>query len=75
MGRFPDFEYPNTRRVGYNLGEYEGTAYFLPVCEKCGRYVKMDKSIQWNELYGVKEQPNATCSKCGRVFIGCEMID
>ena len=52
--------YENTRRVLYSCG-----AQFVPVCRKCGRYVKPDDTIQYND-YGVRNQPNATCSKCGR---------
>lgn len=72
---YPDYTYENTPRKGYELGDGEGTAYFLPVCTMCGRYVKMDSGIYWNEYQGVKDVPNATCSKCGRVKIECEMID
>ena len=54
------YAYENTRRV-----MYLGGATFVPVCEKCGRYVKADDTIQCND-YGVRNQPNATCSKCGR---------
>jgi ribosomal protein L32 len=66
-------EYEGTRRVIYESG-----AVFVPVCEKCGRYVKADKAIFVNEITGLKDTPNATCSKCGRVqmlfegFIGDE---
>lgn len=55
-----EFSYENTRRV-----TYEGGATFVPVCEKCGRYVKADDSVFTND-YGLKDQPNATCKKCGR---------
>jgi len=72
---YPEFTYENTRRVGYFLGEGEGTAYFLPVCTNCGRYVKMDKTIMWNESKGFKDQSNAICKKCGRIKIDCEIID
>lgn len=70
---YPEFAYENTRRVGYEI-EGEGTAYFLPVCPNCGRYVKMDDTIEYgNGMLGNK--PNATCKKCGRVKIPCELID
>lgn len=55
-----DFEYPSTSRVSY-----EGGATFVPVCTKCGRYVKADATI-WVGDAGLKPGPNATCSKCGR---------
>jgi ribosomal protein L32 len=55
------YEYEDTRRVVY--GE---DATFVPVCIKCGRYVKADEFIEVNDSVGLKKQPNATCSKCGR---------
>ena len=54
-------EYENTRRI-----EYEGGATFVPVCSKCGRFVKADNTIFVNDISGLIDQPNATCSKCGR---------
>lgn len=56
-----EYQYENTRRIVYGEG-----ATFVPVCIKCGRYVKADDSILVNDANGVKEQPNATCTKCGR---------
>ena len=53
-------EYENMRRVSY-----DGGAVFVPVCEKCGRFVKADNQIEINSN-GLKDQPNATCKKCGR---------
>jgi len=56
-----DFEYINTKRVSY------GGATFIPVCMKCGRYVKPDDIIHTNAWDGrLVKKPNATCSKCGR---------
>jgi hypothetical protein len=75
MSRFPEYIYENTPRNVYPLGDGEGDAYFLPVCPHCGRYIKMDDNVYWNEYNGFKDQPNATCSKCGRIKIECEMID
>ena len=72
---YPEYIYENTRRVGYDLGDDYGTAYILPVCTNCGRYVKMDESINWNEYKGISPEPNATCSRCGRIHLGIEMID
>lgn len=57
-------EYVETRRV-----RYTGGAQFVPVCEKCGRYVKADKTISVSEGLGLHPQPNATCSKCGRTHM------
>jgi len=56
-----DATYENFRRIVYGEG-----ATFIPVCEKCGRFVKADKTILINLEDGVKDCPNATCSKCGR---------
>ena len=55
------YEYENTRRVVYKSG-----ATFVPVCEKCGRYVKPYKKIYINEITGLKDHPNAWCKKCGK---------
>lgn len=73
--KYPGFEYNNTKRVTYNLGEGNGNACFLPVCPKCGRYVKMDHEIYWNEHNGLTDKPNASCFKCGRIKIDCECVD
>ncbi len=56
-----EYSYENTRRIDYGEG-----ATFVPVCTKCGRYVKADENILINDHEGLKKQPNATCSKCGR---------
>ena len=53
--------YENMRRVSYK------GATFVPVCEYCGRIVKIDKTIMVNGLDALSDAPNATCSKCGRV--------
>jgi len=55
-----DFEYENTRRI-----QYEGGATFVPVCLKCGRFVKANGRIRENDVVGLKDEPNAVCSKCG----------
>lgn len=53
-------EYENLRRV-----VYDGGAVFVPVCEKCNRFVKANKSIKVNDWHGLKDEPNAKCKKCG----------
>lgn len=58
-------EYENIRRIAYDCWE-EGKAVFVPVCEKCGRFVKADETIHVGFL-GLKDQPNGTCKKCGRI--------
>ena len=54
------------RRIAYDCGEGV-QAIFIPVCEKCGRFIKADKTIKVNESSGLKDEPNATCKKCGRI--------
>ncbi len=54
-------EYENIRRI-----VYDGGATFIPVCEKCHRFVKADKTINVCEMKGLSPEPNATCKKDGR---------
>ena len=61
------YEYENTRRIVFDCGEQMGNAVFIPVCEKCGRFVKANDSIVVNQDIGLKKEPNAKCSKCGNV--------
>ena len=61
------FEYENVRRI-----QYHGGATFIPVCTKCGQFVKADEIIFVNEETGVKNMPNATCNKCGRIMMPFE---
>ena len=61
------YEYECVRRVVYGEG-----STFVPVCEKCGRFVKADDSIMTNVATGKPSEPNATCSKCGRVSMPFE---
>ena len=58
------YEYENIKRVTYQ----DTGAVFIPVCDKCGRFVKADNEMEFN-IEGVfdKNKPNATCSKCGRI--------
>jgi ribosomal protein L32 len=55
------YEYEGIRRITYG-----DDAVFVPVCAKCGRFVKEDKFVLVNNESGLAKQPNATCSKCGR---------
>lgn len=57
-------EYENIKRIVYETDG--GMAVFIPVCEKCGRFVKADKFIFACESKGLKDCPNANCSKCAR---------
>ena len=67
-------EYEGMRRICYESG-----AQFVPVCEKCARFVKADETIKVSKGLGLSKDTNAECSKCGRThmlfegFIGvCE---
>ena len=56
----------------YDCGD-EGVATFVRVCPDCGRFVKANPTIFVNEMTGLKDEPNATCYKCGPVqmpFLG-----
>ena len=53
--------YDDVRRVVYREG-----ATFVPVCAKCGRFVKADRTVRMSES-GLRPGPNATCKRCGRV--------
>lgn len=56
------YSYENVRRVVYESG-----ATFIPICKKCGQFVKKDETIQINRLGELRDVPNATCKKHGRV--------
>jgi len=61
------YEYENMRRVIYpDKSGYYGDAIFIPVCPKCGRFVKANKTIRVSEA-GLKKEPNGKCSKCGDI--------
>lgn len=60
------YEYENTRRLVYDCEDI-GQAVFIPKCMICGRFVKADDTIKVNDMTGLKNQSNATCSKCGRI--------
>ncbi len=64
-----DCTYENVRRVVYDFGE-DGVLYFIPVCEKCGRFVKADETMSMRKY--TDNEPTATCSKCGRTAMLCE---
>jgi hypothetical protein len=60
-------EYEGMRRLVY------GDALFVPVCQRCGRFVRADAQMSM-KVTGSDEisqhlepaTPNATCAKCGR---------
>ena len=60
MKALAEFCYEGTRRQTYKDG-----ATFVPVCEKCFRFVKPHKTIRVNDGWGLHPEPNADCSKCG----------
>ena len=41
--------------------------FFVRQCPNCKKFVKADGKIKANRLYEPSQEPNATCSKCGRV--------
>jgi hypothetical protein len=55
------------RRVVYGEtdSEYAG-ATFVPVCSRCGRFVRADPEIRF-QAGTVAQGPNASCARCGRV--------
>lgn len=56
-------DYPNLRRVTYDFGE-SGMAVFVPVCPKCGRFVKAGMVfVTGSHVAG----HNAVCKHCGPV--------
>lgn len=57
------YEYENMSRISYG-GDDDGRAVFVPVCVKCARFVKAYPKINYN-CKGLKDEPNATCKKCG----------
>jgi len=48
---------------------YDGGATFIRVCNKCGRFVKADRTIKVNESVGLSKDANADCTKCGRTHM------
>jgi len=58
------YEYENVYRIIYDENDECGRATFVPVCEKCHRFVKANETIRIN-ANGLADEPNAICSKCG----------
>jgi hypothetical protein len=61
------YDYEGTRRICYG----DDNAQFVPVCPKCGRFVKAPLGICFDGL-GQPEKPNAECKKCGPISMPFE---
>jgi hypothetical protein len=60
-----DFE-DERNYIQYDGGDL-GQMLFVRRCPVCMRFVKPDLSVYANDSCGLKDKPNATCSKHGRV--------
>jgi len=56
------YEYEGLQRKVYGDG-----LTFIPVCGRCGRFVRADPDVTIDGFGDLVKQPNATCSRCGRV--------
>lgn len=56
-------DYEDVRRVIYDFGDSIGRAVFIPVCERCGRFVTAG-TVRAGEG-GLASEPNAECRRCG----------
>lgn len=64
-------EYENLRRVTYgDEADDCGLMVFVPVCVRCGRFVKADKAVRPKDAQ--EDRPTATCKKHGRVAMHFE---
>ena len=67
MSLYGDHEYANTRRVCYPEEDGgEGGATFIPICPICGRYVKANPTIRYND-FGLVDEPNGVCKIHGPI--------
>lgn len=57
----------NTPMKFYGDDDASEALAFIRLCPNCGRFVKPDDYVLVNGLEEVSKEPNATCSKCGRV--------
>ena len=63
-----DCDYEGVRRIVYGDkggGEAGDGAAFIPVCEKCGRFVRADPQLTF-DFNGQPVGDTATCKRCGR---------
>lgn len=61
-----EHEYQNVKSVVCDSDDEHGRAYFIPVCQKCKKFVKPYDQI----VFDYEGQPigaNAECSECGPV--------
>jgi hypothetical protein len=58
-------EYESVRRVTCDFGDSIGMAVFVPVCEKCSRFVRAGTARAGEG--GLADAPNAECSRDGAV--------
>lgn len=59
-------DYEHVRRVVYGgPNDDDGGATFVPVCARCGRFVKADPILHVRHDT-IAPGPNATCARCGR---------
>jgi hypothetical protein len=64
-----DYSYEGVRRISYDFGPILGVCQFVPVCPHCSRFVKADPTLDGN---ATNDDPNATCSRCGRISMPSE---
>ena len=55
----------NTPTIAYDSPDQGMLQLWYRVCPNCGRYVKADDYTRIPEYQ--RDEPNATCTKCGRV--------
>ncbi len=60
------YEFENEPRVAYGEHPEGGEPQFVRRCSICFRFVKPDETITFTS-HGLADEPNATCSKHGRV--------
>lgn len=66
------YEYENLKRVSYDCGDEFGEACFVPVCPKCGRFVKSDEdvNIYYSKDGALNFEANATRYEASMKAIG-----
>jgi hypothetical protein len=62
---FPEYAWVNAPHLYLN---YDGFI-LIRVCTKCGRFVKADEVISIGDCGPNATMENATCKKCGRVWM------